>query len=88
MSSIVDIMDPGVARRSAQRADPVGQMARCVLDAADPDAVFQDLARQLIGGYEHKTRREKITALAKAFGVERLRLKHYLRAHMVCGPKD
>ena len=86
--SILDIVDMSKATRYAQRPDAVGQMVKAVLAAAAPDAVFQELVRPVLTGFEWETRKLKITMLATAFGAERRELKRYLRTHGLCGPKD
>jgi len=86
--SILDLIDPRIAAESAKRSNVIGQMIDCVLKAVSPDAVFQDLAQQLLRGYPWETRRIKITMLAEAFGANRQDLKRYLRANNLCGPQD
>ena len=84
--SILVIINPQVAEKTAKRTDALGTMVNCVLRAASPDGVMKFLVPQLLSGYLSETRKVKITMLAEAFG--RKALKKYLRAHSLCGPKD
>lgn len=88
MEKILEIVNDATMRKRAERADPVGQMARRILESADPDGTFQDLARALLGNTALDTRRLKVTMLAEAFGADRARLKRYLRAFSIVGEND
>ena len=85
---ILDIADRSVCRQRSERADPVGQLVRRVLQAADPDLEFTELARSYIGNQGQDPRRACIMLLAKAFGCDRVELKKYLRAKGVVNQMD
>ena len=84
----MDIIDKAVAERTAKRDDAVGQLVLYVLRAPSPDDRMKELVPPLLSGYLSETRKLKITMLAAAFGADRLALKKYLRAHILCGPAD
>ena len=85
---ILDIADHEVAAERAKRADAVGQFVRKVLEADDPDAVFEDLARSYIQNQGQDSRRKCVTILTTAFGADRAEMKKILRGKSIVGEMD
>jgi hypothetical protein len=86
--SFLDFCDPEIYQPRANRADAVGQMVRRVLDAADPDATFEMMARAYITNQGIETRRFCVTALSVAFGANRAAMKRWLRSKAIVSEND
>jgi hypothetical protein len=85
---IFQILNEDETRALSGRADALGQAALAVLNAANPEEVFCDLARAYLANQSLVTRRACITKLAVAFGAERKILRDYLRSKGICGERD
>jgi len=85
---ILDIVDRDVAKKRAGRTDAVGRFVRNVLEAGDPDAVFEALARSYIQNQGQDTRRKCVTMLHRAFGADRAEIKKILRAKSIVLQND
>lgn len=83
-----EVLDGWIGRKRIPKVKPPKWQANCVLRAADPDAAFQDLARQYLRNFGQNKRRLSVTKLGVAFGVDRPVLKRYLLAHNLCEPQD
>jgi hypothetical protein len=80
--SILDIIDLGIAQRSAKRPDHWGQFVTHLLASADPDAVFRECVKVVLRGPEATLmeKRRLVTAIAELLGADRAALKSYLVA--------
>lgn len=77
-----------VVAKEAQRQSRVGMACREVLRAEDREAAFEMCARSFLSSRGYDERRQNITLLAEAFGINRRALKRELRAAGLCGAKD
>ncbi len=86
--SILELADPRTLAQSAARGDALGALLRRVQAAADSDLEFQAGVKPLFTGYLRVQRRQQITKLRLALGIERPVLKKYLRAAGIVNEMD
>ena len=89
--TIWDVFDWDRMVAISKQPTRTGQFALAVVGAADPDGEFLRIAKAVITGKpnDHPSRRERVTQMAAAFGLEdRKLLARYLRSKSIIGPRD